>query len=242
MTASRRREEPLYLNRFQLDGVDGVVVVIDVLRAFSTAAYALGAGARTIHLVGGLEEAVELGRSIPGALVVGEERGRKPPAFDLPNSPFIVSRADVAGRVLVLRTSSGTQGVMAAVDADRLFVAGLATASATAAAVTDCGLGAPAYVLTGWLPDWAAEDDRATAEHIEAVRTAESPDPVAASEAVRASPEAFRTLEAGEGNMDPRDVDFAADVDRFAFAMEVRRIEGRLTITTDPRASASSDP
>lgn len=230
MTVPRRREEPLFLSRFELGGVDGAVVVVDVLRAFSTAAYALGAGARTIHLVGGLDEAVEVARSIPGALVVGEEHGRKPPSYDLPNSPFIVSRADVADRELVLRTSAGTQGVMAATHADRLFVTGLATASATAAAVGACGLGAPAYVLTGWFPDWAAEDDRATAEFIEAVRTGQGPDPGAAAAAVRASPEAFRTLEAGEGNMDPRDVDLAADVDRFPFAMEVRRLDGRMTI------------
>ncbi len=53
---------------------------------------------------------------------------------------------------------------------------------------------------------------------------------VVVADAVRASPEAFRTIEAGEGNMDPRDVDLAVDVDRFDFAMEVERIAGRLTI------------
>ena len=39
---------------------DGLVVVIDVLRAFSTAAYALAAGAESITLVGGAEEALAL--------------------------------------------------------------------------------------------------------------------------------------------------------------------------------------
>lgn len=228
------RVEPRYLARSDIGGVDGVVVVIDVLRAFSTAAYALAGGATAVHLVAGLDEAVELGRSIPGALVAGEDGGRKPPNFDLPNSPYLVSVADVADREVVLRTGSGTQAVIAAVDADRLFAAGLVNASATAAAVEECGIGAPTYVLSGWYTDWAADDDRLTAEHIEARRTGASADDDAAAAALRASPEAFRTLEAGEGNMDPRDVDLAADVDRFDFAMEVLRIDGRLTIDGRP--------
>ncbi|MBX3313726.1 MAG: 2-phosphosulfolactate phosphatase [Actinobacteria bacterium] len=225
-----QRAEPQYLSRFELDGVAGVVVVVDVLRAFTTAAYALGGGASAIHLVRGLDEAVDLGRTIPGSVVVGEDHGRKPPHYDLPNSPWFVSRADLAGREVVLRTGSGTQGVVAALDADRLFAAGLVNASATAHAVAMSGPGAPAYVLSGWLPDWAADDDRLTAEHIEALRTGAPVDDAEVAEALKGTPEAFRTLEAGEGNMDPRDVDLAADVDRFDFAMEVVRVGERLTI------------
>lgn len=225
---------PRYLSRFELEGVTGTVVVVDVLRAFTTAAYALGGGANAIHLVKGLDEAVELGRSIPGALVVGEDHGRKPPTFDLPNSPWYVHRADLDGRDVVLRTGSGTQGVVAAVDADRLFAAALVNASATAAAVGGGGAPAPTYVLSGWLDDWAADDDRLTAEHVEARRIGAPTDDGAVAAALRASPEAFRTLEVGEGHMDPRDVDLAADVDRFDFAMEVVRSERGLTICARP--------
>src|SRR5689334_14499102 len=105
-----------------MHGVGGVVVAVDVLRAFTTAAYAFAAGALSIVLVGGVAEAVEVGRSIPGALVMGEEHGRRPPGFDLSNSPVAASQADVAGRVLVQRTGAGVQGVLAATSADRLFV------------------------------------------------------------------------------------------------------------------------
>jgi 2-phosphosulfolactate phosphatase len=180
--------------------------------------------------VAGLDEALDVGRSIPGAVVVGEDHGRRPPGYDLPNSPWFVGRADLEGREVVLRTGSGTQGVVAATHADRLFAAGLVNASATAAAVAACDEGPPTYVLSGWLDDWAADDDRLTAEHIEARRTGAPADDRAVAAALRASPEAFRTLEVGEGNMDPLDVDLAAAVDRFAFAMEVVRSPGRLTI------------
>jgi len=224
--------EASYLARWELDGVGGVVVAIDVLRAFTTAAYAFAAGASSIWLVAGVDEAIALGRQIPGALVMGEDRGRRPPGFDLSNSPVAVTRADVEGRVLVQRTSAGTQGAIAATRADRLFAASLVCASATAAAVESTGLGAPTYVITGRFPDHpdGGEDDLLTAELIERARTGRPLDAAATAEAVASSPEAARTLAVGEGNVDPEDIAYATAVDRFDFAMEVERVDGRLRL------------
>src|SRR3954471_20531579 len=118
-----QQHEARYVARWELDGVGGVVIAIDVLRAFTTAAYALAGGATAIWLVAEVDEAIELGRSIPGACVMGENRGRRPEGFDLSNSPVAVSEADVAGREIVQRTSAGTQGAIAATGADHLFVA-----------------------------------------------------------------------------------------------------------------------
>ena len=129
------------------------MVAVDVIRAFSTAAYALDAGAEAIWLVAGADEAVALAGSIPGALVMGEVGGRRAEGFHLSNSPVHVSRADVAGRTIVHRTSAGTQGAVAASGAERLFAASLVCASATARAVEATGLGAPTYVITGRFPD-----------------------------------------------------------------------------------------
>lgn len=66
-------------------GVSGPVVVVDVIRAFSTAAYAFGAGARCIYLVATVEEALAFKAANAGALAMGEERGFRPEGFDLPN-------------------------------------------------------------------------------------------------------------------------------------------------------------
>ena len=109
----------------------GAVVVIDVLRAFSTAAYALAGGARHVYVVGRVDEALAFKTANPGTLAMGEEHGRRPPGFDFANSPAELSRANVAGRVIVQRTSAGTQGVIAARAATRLWCAALVTASAT---------------------------------------------------------------------------------------------------------------
>jgi 2-phosphosulfolactate phosphatase len=203
----------------------GAVVVVDVLRAFSTAAYALAGGASHVYLVRSVDEALAFKAARPGTLAMGEEHGRRPDGFDFANSPTQIARADVRDRVIVQRTSAGTQGVWAASAAERLWCSGLATASATATAVRAAGLGAPTYVITGWfagLPG-SGDDDLATAELIERARlgrplcSAETADRVATGE------EASRTLAIGAGHVDPEDIVRSVAVDAFSFAMEVTR-------------------
>lgn len=215
-----------YLARWELSEVTGTVVAIDVLRAFTSAAYAFAAGASAIWVVGGVDEARRLGASIEGAVVMGEDRGRRPPGFHLSNSPVAVSRADLDGRVVVQRTSAGTRGVIAAASADRLFAASLVCASATAAAV---GADPPVYVITGRFADDAAsgEDDLLTAQLIERARVGDPLDAATTAAGVAASPEAARTRGLGDEHVHPQDIAFALDVDRFDFAMRVERVAGR---------------
>ena len=217
------------LNRWELDGVSGTVVVVDVIRAFTTAAYAFGSGASAIYLVAGVDEALRFKADHPGVLAMGEDHGMRPDGFDFPNSPAAVARADLSGRTLVQRTSAGTQGVVQATSASRLWAASLACASATARAVNAADLGEPAYVITGCFadrPDDSGGDDRLTAEHIESVRLGEAVDPAATSFALLATREARRTLMLGPEHCDPTDIQLAARVDAFDFAMEVVR-DGR---------------
>ena len=210
--------------RWELDGVDGAVVVIDVIRAFTTAAYAFGAGATAIYLVATVDEALEFKAAHRDALAMGEDHGRRPEGFDFPNSPVAVSRADLDGRTMVQRTSAGTQGIVGAVDATRLWAASLVCASATARAVEESGLGEPSYVITGCSPDRpddTGDDDRLTADLIERARTGRPLDAHDTSQRLLDTMEASRTLALGADHCDPQDIQFASHVDRFDFAMEV---------------------
>jgi len=210
--------------RWELGGVDGAVVVIDVIRAFTTAAYAFGAGASAIYLVASVEEALRLKADHPGVLAMGEDHGRRPDGFDFPNSPVAVSRVDLTGRTLVQRTSAGTQGIVDARHATRLWAASLVCATATASAVQAAGLGDPSYVITGCFadrPEHNGDDDRLTADLIERARTGQ---PLRAEESSRRlldTDEARRTLTLGPEHCDPLDIEYASRVDRFDFAMEV---------------------
>src|SRR5262245_38288268 len=108
---------------------EGVVVVIDVMRAFTTAAYAFDAGILEIELVSTAEEAL----AVPG-FRMGEIGGRLIPGFDHNNSPSRLIGRQLAGRG-VLRTGSGTQCVVAASRASEIWLGSLVVASATARAL-----------------------------------------------------------------------------------------------------------
>ncbi len=223
---------PRHLARWELDGVDGAVVAIDVIRAFTTAAYAFGSGAGEIYLVGAVDDALAFKAVNPGSLALGEDHGLRPDGFDFPNSPAMVRDADLEGRTLVQRTSAGTQGVVRAVDATRLWAASLAVATATARAVDAAGLGEPSYVITGRFEDHpgGGADDILTAELIERARTGRPLEAAATSAALLATEEAARTLALGPEHTDPRDIELAAAVDAFDFAMEVERTDRGLRL------------
>ncbi|HLY31636.1 MAG TPA: 2-phosphosulfolactate phosphatase, partial [Ktedonobacterales bacterium] len=121
----------------------GVAIVIDVIRAFSVAAYAFAGGAEAIWLVRTVEEAVALreyaltegidGRPLEHPpLLAGEIGGRLIPGFDLNNSPSRMMQTDVRGRLIIQRTGAGTQGAANALHAERLLMCSLVNAQATA--------------------------------------------------------------------------------------------------------------
>ena len=110
----------------------GVVIVIDVIRAFTVAAYACAGGARRLWLVRTTDEAFALRQQEPQALLAGEIGGRLIPGFDLNNSPSLMAAANVQGRTIIQRTGAGTQGAVAAINAKYLLICSLANARATA--------------------------------------------------------------------------------------------------------------
>jgi 2-phosphosulfolactate phosphatase len=220
----------------------GAVVVVDVLRAFTTAAYAFAAGARRIWLVQSVAEALAIKADRPGTLAMGEDRGRRIAGFDFSNSPAELAAAELGGRDLVQRTSAGTRGVVAASSARRRWCASLVCASATAAAVNASGLGDPTYVITGWRDDdRPGEDDQETARLIERIRTGRPALADETAKAVATSREAAITLSLGPGHVDPGDIDLATHVDAFDFAMEAHPTPTALELTPTPEPAPSTD-
>lgn len=111
---------------------DGITVVIDVIRAFTTAHYAFEGGARCIHLVATAPEALAMKHADPSLLLAGEINALPIDGFDFGNSPWEVSQADVSDRELVQRTTNGVIATLRARDSAEVLVAGLINAEATA--------------------------------------------------------------------------------------------------------------
>jgi 2-phosphosulfolactate phosphatase len=120
---------------------EGIVVVIDVLRAFTCSALMFRYGIRDLALVRTPEEALAFRAADPGCLVAGEVKGRKVDGFDVGNSPAdIMTKGEpfFKGRRVVARSSAGTQGVLAAASRARQVILGsYLTAAATAAYIRD---------------------------------------------------------------------------------------------------------
>ena len=99
-----------------------VAVVVDVLRATSTATTALAAGFAEVVCVASVEEALTW--RAPGRVLAGERRCVRPNGFDLGNSPREL--AGHGGESLVLATTNGAPAIVAAAwCASRVLLAGL---------------------------------------------------------------------------------------------------------------------
>ena len=108
----------------------GLTVIIDVFRAFSTACYAYGGNIQRIYPVGDLEKAYQLKQKNPEYILVGERNEQKPEGFDYGNSPSQLMTGNLSGKTMVHTTSSGTQGIANATNADEILTGSFVNAQA----------------------------------------------------------------------------------------------------------------
>jgi len=208
--------------------VEGVAVVVDVLRAFSFAAYALAAGIERIILMDDLARTREVAASIPGALA-GKD-GVPDDGFDLFNSPGqLLERVDLDGRTIVHRTTAGTIGAVAARGADHIFCASFVVAEATAERVRSLKPTVVTFVITG--DGGRADDDLACAEYLAARIRGETPDPSPFLRRVEVAGEGLRRgVERGYTGVHHDDVDLCTRLDAFDFALRAEEEDGFLVL------------
>ncbi len=209
-----------------LDGAraaSGHAVIVDVFRAFTTAAFCIAAGAREIVLVADPEEALALKEADRRVFLTGEIDGRPIRGFDVGNSPSRIERLDLSGRRVVQRTSSGTQGVVAASPwAHQVVLGSFVIAGATARYLAGRASDVTVVAMGHGGVEPSDEDD-ACAAYLAALLKGERPDSAAA----------IAPLWANENKEWPwwfprRDAELACEVDRFSFALPVVREDGRL--------------
>jgi len=213
------------VGRYEAAEARGVVIVIDVIRAFSVAAYALAGGAQALWLVRAVEEAFTLREREPGVLLIGEVGGRLIPGFDLNNSPALMTASDVRGRTLVQRTGAGTQGALAVANAAHILLSSLVNARATATharvlAESTGGI-VTLHPTQGGLDNGEPGEDQVCANYIEALlRGREDARELLNSELARLRGAGrFETWQQGESDFPAEDIPLVLDVDRFDFAM-----------------------
>ena len=203
------------------------MAVIDVFRAFTTAAIALANGATGIVMVRTVEEALALREAGIGQICMGEVRGRAPDGFDFGNSPFEISSVDFSSQTIIQRTSAGTQGIVeAATKADRLYAASLVTAEATVRALLS---GSPDHVSLVAMGDNGikrTDEDELCAIHIRNRLEGRPGDADAIRRLILAGGEVRRFHDPARPYLHREDVDTALDIDRYDFAVRVEFEDG----------------
>ena len=205
----------------------GVVLVIDVLRAFSTAAYAFSRGAREILLVSGVEEALSLKSQVPNARVMGEVGGLPPEGFDFGNSPTHILEEDLSGITLIQRTGAGTQGAVRSRGAEVMLASSFVVADATVRYVSTLGMDEVTFVITG-ASHSSGDEDFACAEYLEALMKGHQPDTQPFIRRVFDSRDALQHLDPAQTGFPLSDLDYCTQFNQFDFAMPITRHDGKL--------------
>src|SRR5262245_54571897 len=208
----------------------GLTVIIDVFRAFSTAAYAFARGATEIVLVGEVDDALALRGRWPDARLMGEVNGRKVPGFDFGNSTSTIARADLAGRRLIQRTSAGTQGVLAARDAGPLLLGNLVGAGAIVRWVQRHAPAEVSLVAMGMRGERPAAEDEACADLLEARLAGTSLDEAGVLWRLEHGGAGER-FEEDSDDFPRADVPHCLRLDAFDFVLTVARRDGLLVAT-----------
>ncbi|MCG2578505.1 2-phosphosulfolactate phosphatase [Dechloromonas sp. XY25] len=214
-----------FLNRLQDQACSGdTVVVIDVLRSFTTAAVVLANGARAVYPVEGVATTVARLAQMPDAVSVGAVGGGDPvPGFDFGNSPWQLMQADLTGKNVVMTTAAGVRGLQRFRQARRLYAASLVCARATAKAIRASGAAEVCFVITGEWVDRDGDEDIACADYIEALLRGEAVNPDSFAQRVRDSDFGRRFTAGTWPHLRRGDLELAAHADLFNFAMPVWR-------------------
>ena len=116
-----------------LDGAKkakGLTVIIDVFRAFSVQCYLFANGVEKTIPVGDIDIAYELKKTNAKFILMGERAGQIQPGFKYGNSPTQIEHISFEGKTIIHTTSSGTQGIANAINADEIITGSFLNAQA----------------------------------------------------------------------------------------------------------------
>lgn len=209
---------------------EGTAVIIDVFRAFTTAAIALANGAEKIILVAEVEQALSLREKGFGTLCIGEVDGIKPEKFDYGNSPFEISNTDFHRASLIQSTRAGTVGATLAMKASKIYVSSLVTAHSTAKAILKENPDIVTLVAMGSYGKIRTDEDEQCGLYIRNLLAGRQPDKDSVRQLILAGEESQKYDNPDLPQFDPMDRLLALQIDRFEFSMPVTAENGLLTV------------
>ncbi|PKB82437.1 MAG: 2-phosphosulfolactate phosphatase [SAR202 cluster bacterium Io17-Chloro-G9] len=206
----------------------GTVIIIDVFRAFTTAAIAFDQGAKEIILVAEVEEALDLRRRGIGDLLMGEVDGKRPDGFDFGNSPYEISQVDLTGKTLVQSTRAGTVGVAAATQADTIYTGSFVVAEATVKAILREDPALVSIIAMGDRARYRSDEDEQCGLYLRNLLEGRKTEDDSVRNVVMSGGQTQKFYDDSQPQYHPQDVELALQLNRFPFAMKISREDGLL--------------
>ena len=201
----------------------GLVVIIDVFRAFSLACYAFDRGVEKIYPVGSIELAYQMKKEHPDYILVGERLEQKPVGFDFGNSPSQLLSGNLRGKTMIHTTSSGTQGIVNATGAGEIITGSFVNAGAIIQYIKKRGPKTLSLVCMGYATQYPTDEDTFFAEYIRAKLENQAVDFEAMVEKLRNGAGA-RFFSPEKQHWAPAtDFDLCLDLNRFNFVLKVEK-------------------
>lgn len=142
------------------DGLPDCAIAIDVLRATTTIATALHAGAEAVATFSDLDALRQAGAAWPPErrLLLGERGGQTVEGFDLGNSPLDCVPDVVGGKRLFLSTTNGTRALQRIANAPAVLTAAQVNRGAAVSYLRERQPEIVWLVGSGWQGDYSLED------------------------------------------------------------------------------------
>jgi 2-phosphosulfolactate phosphatase len=158
---------------------------------------------------------------------MGEVGGWTPAGFDFGNSPFELLQAEVVGKTIIQRTSAGTQGIVAAKHAERLYAGSLVTAEGTARVILAHAPPQTTLVAMGNNAVVRADEDELCAIHLRNLLERRPSNRQAIREVILAGGEIAHFHDPARPYLHPDDLEIALDIGRYDFAIRITEEDGR---------------
>ncbi len=203
---------------------EGIAVVIDVFRAFTTAVFFAANGAERIIPVDDIALAYQLKALNPEYILAGERGGIIQEGFDYGNSPAAIENKQFAGNTVVITTSAGTQGLAeAAKHAEEVITGSFVNAAAAARWIRSRSPRVVSLICMGWNGKEPADEDTLYAEYLRGLLTDNPKSFSGIPDFLHHESTTMNFLKTG-GNSDEaqRDFDLCLSLDQVDFVLRVR--------------------
>jgi len=212
----------------------GLVVIIDVFRAFSCAPIFFHFGVKKVILEADSAKAIQLKSQHPEFILVGEVNEVPIKGGDLGNSPseiVLKGEAYFREKIVVHRTTAGVTGVSAALEkADEVLLGSFLMAKAIAGYIKRKSPGLVTLVATGERAKRRAPEDETCADYLEHLLTDKPYNPIQALKEVLFQPTAQKFILGKKDYLPREDPIFCLQRDLFDFVLRVERENDNMVV------------